>query len=183
MAQGVFRLLRDHKAKLFASVVPCGVKAPDTYEAKEYLRKDHVYLLERFYYFLKAERDHGILIMDRVEDSDDRRFVRQLQRYFSRTQKGTQRADHIVPAPLFVSSFLSVPVQAADLVVYSLNWGYRKEKWSMNAPVRERIQSDFAGWIDQLQYKARQKKGDHEHRLFGIVYVPDPYTGTGRSGA
>jgi hypothetical protein len=183
MAQGVFRLLRDHKAKLFASVIPRGIRAPDTYQAKEYLRKDQVFLLERFYYFLKAEREHGILVMDQVEDSDDRRFVRQLQRYYSKTQKGTQRADHVIPAPLFVSSLLSIPVQAADLAIYCLNWGYRRTSWQPNTAVRPKIKRDFGGWVDLLQYKSTQKRATHEKKLFGIVFVPNPYSGSGRFSA
>ena len=39
MTQGIFRLLRDHDAKLFASLIPRGVKPPTTFEATEYLRR------------------------------------------------------------------------------------------------------------------------------------------------
>jgi hypothetical protein len=39
MATGMFELLRQHKARLFASAIPCSVIKPDTYEAEEYLRR------------------------------------------------------------------------------------------------------------------------------------------------
>ena len=41
MATGMFELLRQHKARLFAAAIPRNVIKPDTYEAEEYLRKDH----------------------------------------------------------------------------------------------------------------------------------------------
>jgi hypothetical protein len=106
MAQGIFQLLRDHNAKIFASAIPRGVKAPTDKPAEEYLRKDHVFLLERFYYFCRKIQEQGLLVMDQVEEQADYRFVRKLERYFVKTTKGTQRADWIVPAPFFSSSYL-----------------------------------------------------------------------------
>lgn len=46
MARGMFQLLREHEAKLFAAAIPRNVTRPDTYEAEEFLRKDQVFLLE-----------------------------------------------------------------------------------------------------------------------------------------
>lgn len=66
MAQGVFRLLRDHDAKLFAAAIPRGVKSPKDYKATEYLRKDHVFLLERFYYFVRRRQEQGLIVRDQV---------------------------------------------------------------------------------------------------------------------
>ena len=122
MAQGIFRLLRDHDAKVFAAAIPRSVKAPDSTPAKQYLRKDHVYLLERFYYFCNKMQEQGLLVMDQVEEQNDYRFVRKLERYFVRTNKGSQRADWIVPAPFFSSSYLSIPIQVADVCIYCINW-------------------------------------------------------------
>lgn len=53
MARGIFQCLRDHDAALFASVIPCSVAKPATSAAEEYLRKDHVFLMERYFYFLE----------------------------------------------------------------------------------------------------------------------------------
>jgi hypothetical protein len=68
MARGIFRLLRSHEAVLFAAAIPKGVRRPPTREAEEFLRKDHVFLLERYFYFLDEKAEHGLLVMDQVED-------------------------------------------------------------------------------------------------------------------
>jgi hypothetical protein len=47
MATGTFELLRQHGARLFAAAIPRSVMKPGTFAAEEYLRKDHVFLLER----------------------------------------------------------------------------------------------------------------------------------------
>lgn len=75
MVRGLFQLLRDHRAVLFASVIPCGtgeVSGP----TEEFLRKDQVFLLERYFYFLEREKQNGLLVMDGTEKNLDRKFVR-----------------------------------------------------------------------------------------------------------
>ena len=173
MAQGIFRLLRDHDARLFASVIPRGVKPPVDSTAEDYLRKDHVYLFERFYYFVSRRQEQGLLVLDQVEEEHDMRFVRRLERYFVRTVKGSQRADWIVPAPLFSSSYLSIPIQVADVCIYCLNWGYRVPR-GMDRPTRPEIERDFGGWIDRLKFK-ELKKGNPKRWRYGIVFIENPY--------
>jgi len=174
MAQGIFRLLREHDAKLFAAAIPRSVKTPDGKSAEKYLRKDHVYLLERFYYFAHKKQEQGLLVMDQVEEQHDYRFVRKLERYFVRTTKGTQRADWIVPSPFFSSSYLSIPIQVADVCIYCINWGFRR--WEMNAPTRQKIEEQFAGWIRRLEYKdERSISYGRTKKVFGIVFVQNPY--------
>jgi hypothetical protein len=176
MAQGIFRLLRDHDAKIFAAAIPRGVKAPENTPAKEYLRKDHVYLLERFYYFCQKSQVQGLLVMDQVEEQSDYRFVRKLERYFVRTTKGIQRSDWIVPAPFFSSSYLSIPIQVADVCIYCINWGFRRRTWGMDAPTRPRIEEQFAGWIRSLEYKdKRLLSGGRAKTVYGIAFVNNPY--------
>lgn len=176
MARGVFRLLRDHDAKLFASIIPRGVKPADNFECKNYLRKDQVYLLERFYMFSRVHQQQGLLVMDQVEEQSDYRFVRQMERYFIRTTKGAQRADWIVPAPLFSSSFLSVPIQSADVCIYCINWGFRRTKWRMVAEKREEVAREFSGWIERLEWRHETHNRDgYPKRYFGINFVQNPY--------
>jgi hypothetical protein len=174
MAQGIFQLLRDHDAKLFAAAIPRSVRAPDNIPAQEYLRKDHVYLLERFYYFVHKQQEQGLLVMDQVEEQHDYRFVRKLERYFVRTTKGTQRADWIVPSPFFSSSYLSIPIQVADVCIYCINWGLRRGE--MNAPTRQKIEEQFAAWIRRLEYQDK-RPGSHgkTRKVLGIVFVQNPY--------
>jgi hypothetical protein len=174
MAQGIFQLLRDHDAKIFAALIPRSVRPPDNTPAQEFLRKDHVFLLERFYYFVQKQQEQGLLVMDQVEEQHDYRFVRKLERYFVRTTKGTQRADWIVPSPFFSSSYLSIPIQVADVCIYCINWGFRR--WEMNAPTREKIKEQFAAWIRQLEYRDRQHTSHgRTKKIFGIVFVRNPY--------
>jgi len=146
-------------------------------EAEEYLRKDQVFLLERFFYFLETKREHGILVMDEVDKAEDRRFVARLQADFTKTVKGRYRTTWIVPTPFFVASDMTYAVQAADVCIYCINWGFRVASVGMDAAVREEIALEFGPWLNRLQFRGQ---GYHEGEVFesfGIVYVPDPYAG------
>lgn len=175
MATGIFELLRDHRAKLFAAAIPRSVVKPPTYEAEEFLRKDQVFLLERYYYHLKQEGQYGLLVMDEVDKADDRRFVRRLEAYFRKTQAGRYRASWIVPTPFFVSSDMSYPVQAADLAIYCVNWGFRLPTRGMDAPVRKEIDEIFGKWLTRLQFRGQGYREGEVYDSYGIVFVPDPY--------
>ncbi|HYG64888.1 MAG TPA: DUF3800 domain-containing protein [Thermoanaerobaculia bacterium] len=175
MATGIFELLRQHKALLFAAAIPRSVVKPDTYEAEEYLRKDHVFLLERYFYFLEQKRQHGLLVMDQVEKDQDRRFVRRLEAYFRKTRLGRYRSAWIVPAPFFVSSDMAYPVQAADLAIYCVNWGFRLPTRGMDAPVRREIADHYGRWLAQLQFHGEGYRDGAVYDSYGIVFVPDPY--------
>ena len=177
MARGVFQVLREHKAVLFAAAIPCNVAKPQTSEADGFLRKDHVFLLERFFYFLELKREHGLLVMDEVEKTEDRRFVRRLQAYFTSTQTGRYRAQWIVPSPFFVASDMTYPVQAADLCIYCVIWGFRRPGIGMDAPVRKEIADEFQPWLTELQFEGDAYRDGKVYPCFGIAYVPDPYSG------
>ncbi len=176
MARGIFELLRDHGAVLFASAIPRDVTRPATYEAEEFLRKDQVFLLERFFYFLESKMEHGLLVMDEADETDDRRFVRRLESYFRKTQTGRYRATWIVPTPFFVSSDMTYPIQAADMCIYCVNWGFRLSASGMNAITRQEIATEFGPWLNQLQFRGEGHRDGEIFRTSGIVYVPDPYT-------
>jgi hypothetical protein len=109
------------------------------------------------------------------------RFVRKIERYFIRTAKGAQRADWIVPAPFFSSSHLSIPIQVADVCIYCINWGFRRNTGGMSGPVRDEIVEQFGGWIDRLAWQEKTQQRDGTIRkLFGIVFVKNPY-GSGKT--
>ncbi len=175
MARGIFELLTSHHAVLFAVAIPRSVKKPVTYEAEEYLRKDHVFLLERYFYFLEMRNEAGLLVLDETDKTEDRNFVRRLERYFTRTQTGRYRAARIVPTPFFVSSDMTSLVQAADVCIYSLNWGFRLPSSGMNAPVREEIAAEFFPWIRRLRFEMQVEDETGPYLVYGITYVPDPY--------
>jgi hypothetical protein len=129
---------------------------------------------------LEGQKQHGLLVMDEVEKTADRRFVRQIQRYFARTATGRYRSQWIVPAPFFVASDMAAPVQAADLCIYCVNWGFRLPSLGMDAAVRPEIEAEFRPWLEMLQFRGEGYREGHVFKSFGVAFVPDPYnTGTG----
>ena len=175
MARGVFQALQDHEAKLFAAAIPKSVERPATTVAEDYLRKDQVFLLERFFYFLEEKHEHGLLVLDEVNKAEDRRFVRRLEAYFRKTHTGRYRTAWIVPTPLFVSSDMTYAVQAADLCIYCVNWGFRLPSHGMDAPARDEIAGEFGPWVNRLQYAGEAYRDGKVYQAFGVVFVPDPY--------
>ncbi len=177
MARGIFEILQSYDARLFACAIPKGTKPPIDFRQPDYLRKDHVFLFERFFYFLEAQKDHGLLVLDESEKVEDRRFVSRVERYFSVTTPGRQRTAWIVPSPLFVSSDMSVGVQAADLCLYCINWGFRLAQWHNVGPVRPEIERDFKPQLERLQWQGDGYREGRVFHSFGIVFVPDPFDG------
>ena len=175
MARSVFSALRTFDATLFAAVIPASITKPPTKEADDFLRKDHVFLLERYFYFLQDREENGLLVFDEVDKVSDRRFVRRIERYFQRTKTGRYRAEWIVPVPLFVASDMSLPIQAADLVIYCVNWGFRLPSLKFDNLARSEIGDEFGPWINQLQYRGQGRREGRVFDSYGIVYVPDPY--------
>jgi hypothetical protein len=175
MASGIFQLLYEHKAVLIASAIPRDVKRPSTPEAELYLRRDHVFLFERFFYLLEQKKQYGILVMDEVDKTEDRRFVRRMERYFTKTANGRYRTTWIVPTPFFVSSDMTYAVQAADLCIYCVNWGFRVANIGMTAEKRDEIKDSFGPWLSRLQFHGQGYKNGKVFDLFGICFVPDPY--------
>lgn len=176
LTRGVFELLIQHEAKLFAAAIPRGTKPPAGFAQVDYLRKDHVFLFERFFYFLEEKHEHGLLIMDESDKTDDRRFVSRMRDYFTKTQVGRQRSYWIIPAPLFVSSEMSYAIQAADICMYCINWGFRLPSWKNVEPPRLDVTAEFSQWIGRLQWTGQGYREDKTYMSSGIVLVNDPYT-------
>lgn len=176
LARQTFVLLKRFDARIFASVVPRGVRRPENYRFDHYLRKDHVFLLERFFYFLELKREYGLLIMDETDKTEDRRFVGNLYSYFTKTQNGRYRTAWIVPSPVFVASEMAVGVQVADIAIYCINWGFRPPTWNFTGPDRAEIASEFGQAISGLQHTGSSQRGGQDYQHWSIVYVPDPYT-------
>ena len=173
MAHCIFRLLKKHEAKVFACAIPKGAKAPQNFdltETKNFLRKDHVFLFQRFFYFLEEKQEHGLIIMDESEKQNDRRFVARVTDYFTKSRPGRDMCKWIVPAPLFVASDMAVGVQAADVCIYCINWGFRPNNWNYEA--RGEISEYCRRYISQLRHDTENE----EYRSHSIVQVTDPYT-------
>ena len=182
MARSVFEALRRCEAQLFAAVIPSSAQKPAGFTEEDYLRKDLVFLLERFFYFLERRREHGLLVFDQIEKNSDQRFVRQMERYFTKTKSGRCRASVIVPAPLFVASDMTLPVQAADLAIYCVNRGFRLPKQGMDEPARPEIAEEFGPRLKALQYQEHVEREGRAFDSYGIIFVPNPY-GEGRHQA
>ena len=110
--------------------------------------------------------------MDETERSDDRRLVRRLERYFSLTQIGRERARRIVPTPLFVASDMTYPVQAADLCIYCINWGFRLPERGMEAVTRLEIAGEFGPLLSKMQWHGSGEKQGQTYITYGITYIP-----------
>ena len=171
MADGLFGLLERYDAVIFAAAIPRGAAKPPPGLEGDLLRKDHTFLLERFFYFLEEKREMGLLVMDEVEKTTDRRFFTRLHGYFTRTANGRERTRWIVPTPFFVSSDMALPVQIADLVVYSINWGYRFAE--MTAEVRPEIATRYGVRIRRLKWSGEGYDGAQTYRSHGIFCIPD----------
>ena len=176
MARGIFDLISSHDARVVAVAIPRNALKPPPDREPELLRKDLVFLLERYYYMCEYANEMGLIVLDETEKMQDRRFVRMLERYFAETTTGRYRSTRIVPSPFFVSSDMAYPVQVADVVVYTLNWGFRLPHVGMDAPVRQEIQDEFAGLIGNLQFRGEGYRDGNVFWTFGIAYVPDLYT-------
>jgi len=112
-----------YRAKAFAVAVEPSSPRP----TKEMLRKDYVYLFERFFYFLEdaGPREMGIIIFDEVGKNHSHLLLDQMEKYFKMTEKGRLRCNQVIPEPLFVQSDLSTGIRLADLIAYLVSWGYR----------------------------------------------------------
>jgi hypothetical protein len=130
---------------------------------------------ERFYYFLEERHEHGLIVMDETDKMLDRTFVRRMESYFTKTGTGRNRTYWIVPAPLFVSSEMTVAVQAADVCLYCINWGFRLASWGSDLKTRPEIAREFGPKLSRLQWEGEAYRDGNVFRTWGIVLVPDPY--------
>ena len=71
---------------------------------------------------------------------------------------------------------MSYPIQAADVCIYCINWGFRLPSQGMNASTRAEIGEEFGPWLSELQFQSEARKDKQVYPVRGIVYVPDPYT-------
>lgn len=172
MAQGIVDILIDLDAVIFATAIPRRSHRPSS-QYNDFLRKDQVFLFERFYYFLEEKNEYGLIVMDETDKKMDRWFVSRMKNYFTKTENGRSRADLIVPSPFFVSSDMVLAVQAADLCIYAINWGFRLPNRGMDAETRPEIGNMFGVGLNRLQFK--KQNHDQGFESFGITYVPNPY--------
>lgn len=160
-----------HGVQVFASVVEVDAPQPQG----RMLRKDFTYLFERFYHSLEAgeEHEHGIVVFDELDRTQSHRLSTQMRAYFQDTTTGRRRATRILPEPLWVHSDLTTLVQVADLVAYSLNWGWRL-KDRMTKPVREEL-LPYGLAAAELQFRGQRFDAQQQRHVpvFGICHIRD----------
>lgn len=163
----VLRAIASYNCRVFAAISSERVLADSP---EDFLRKDYVYLLERFFYFLE-DRDFssGIMVFDELEKAQSHILIEQIENYFKKTANGRQRSNLIIPEPFFVHSDLTTGIQLADLVAYLVCWGFRLGGMSKN--FRKEL-LPFVDLIKELRYRtSKNVKGIRECEIWSIIFV------------
>jgi hypothetical protein len=125
-----------------------------------------------------------LLFMDETDRTDDKRFIDRMSSYFTGTEKGRERSRHIMPVPFFVASEMNVGVQAADIVLYCINNGFRLARGQENTGTRADIQERYEKRLAHLQWMGSVDTRDAGWvNSQGIVHIPDPFTSRPRHPA
>lgn len=169
---GILDLLETEHASLFISAIPVGAKKRPPGPFPDFLRKDLVFLLERYDSLLKDNEETGLLVMDQVEKASDRRIGRLFSNYHLKTTNGRERAKRLVPVPLFVTQDLSYALQAADICLYAANWGCRWDT-RMTGDVRPEVQSRYEAKLKKLRFSGGGFDQARQFRDFGFIYIPE----------
>jgi hypothetical protein len=166
----VLNVAARHSVQVFASVVDIALPRP----APGMLRKDYVYLFERYFYYLEtlSPRERGLVVFDELEKSQSHVFIQQMAQYFLGTQTGRYRSSRVVPEPFFVHSDLTTGVFLADLAAYILGWGWRLGR--MPQPARPELKP-YADKLHEMQFQGQRpgRDGSGIMQLHGICYLED----------
>lgn len=164
----LLQLAANFRCKAFASIVNENFNFTDT---PDFLRKDYVYLFERYFYFLedKIEAPSGLIVFDETEKTQSQRLIQQIENYFKNTFKGRIRSTLVIPEPLFVHSDLTTGVQIADIIAYVISWSCRLN--GMEKPSRKEL-DQFVELIMPLRNKTTRVIDQiPEHDIWSIIYV------------
>jgi hypothetical protein len=166
----VLNIAARFNVQVFASMVD--PKAPRP--ARGVLRKDYIYLFERYFFFLEtlSIRERGLVVFDELEKSKAHGLLQQMAAYFLGTEDGKYQSSRIVPEPFFVHSDLTTGVFLADLTAYILGWCWRLKM--MPQPVRPELQP-YASKLHNMQFHGQKPKPDGSGvwQLHGITYIED----------
>lgn len=153
--------------KVFASISDNSIEVKD----KDLLRKDYVYLFERYYYFLKERLNEasGLVIFDELEKSKSHILISQIESYFKKSFKGRERSSLLIPEPFFVHSDLTTGVQLADLVAYVLSWGFRLN--GMEKEKRPELKEFVEQVLKMRHYSYEDVDETQKMKIWSITYV------------
>jgi hypothetical protein len=167
-AKQIFELCIRFRCKIFASIIADPGTIPDD---NNMLRKDYVYLFERFYYFLEDKKDQmqGIVVFDELDKSASHLVLSQMDRYFKSTLKGRTRSALIIPEPFFVHSDLTTGIQIVDFIAYILSWNFRAGK--LDKVCREELNA-YLELLKPMRYITSREIGDvQNHTIWSVVIV------------
>ena len=167
-AKQIFELCIRFRCKVFASIIADPGTIPDD---NNMLRKDYVYLFERFYYFLEDKKDQmqGIVVFDELDKSASHLVLSQMDRYFKSTLKGRTRSALIIPEPFFVHSDLTTGIQIVDFIAYILSWNFRAGK--LDKACREELNT-YLDLLKSMRYITSRQIGDvQNHSIWSVVIV------------
>jgi hypothetical protein len=172
-ADELLRILLEHNVAVFASRIPRGTDRPRE-KQEGLIRKDQFFLLERFDRFLRDQGQMGILILDESDKDLDRKYVSSLDRLVRNHETAKRFTETIVPSPFFVASDMSYLIQAADIVLYLLNWGFRL---SSRAPSPERMELEAldGGRIGKMVHRRQVRSGSKQFTSYSVFDVNDPW--------
>lgn len=168
--QEVLRICAAHRCRVFASIINPASPRP---ESRDHLRKDYVYLFERFCYFLEdtSAGAMGVVVFDELEKTQSHLLVGQMDRYFKSTATGRMRSTRIIPEPFFVHSDLTTGIQIADLVAYLVSWGFRTP--GMSQPAREEM-APLVERMCQMRHRAlRDRMGKPQFVIWSFAVIDD----------
>ncbi len=108
----VLNIAARFNVQVFASMVDPKAPRPP----RGMLRKDYIYLFERYFYFLETlpMRERGLVVFDELEKAKAHSLLQQMAAYFLGTEDGQYRSSRIVPEPFFVHSDLTTGVFLAS---------------------------------------------------------------------
>lgn len=166
----VLNIAARHNAQVFASIVDVDAPRPEA----GHLRKDYVYLFERYFYFLEtlSPRERGLVVFDELDKAKSHILIQQMAAYFLGTETGRYRSSRVVPEPLFVHSELTTGVFLADLTAYVLGWAWRTKRMSKSR--RDEL-SGLASKLHDMQFHGEKpdSQGAGTIQIHGILHLDD----------
>ncbi|HZZ29152.1 MAG TPA: DUF3800 domain-containing protein [Pirellulales bacterium] len=166
----VLDIAASFSVQVFASVTDPNSPRPTAGQ----LRKDYVYLFERYFYFLETlpPRERGLIVFDELDKSKSHILVQQMAAYFLGHETGRYRSSRIVPEPFFVHSDLTTGILLADLTAYIIGWAWRLNRMTQ---LRRDELSPYATKLHDMQFHGEKPKPDGSGvwPLHGIVYIDD----------
>jgi hypothetical protein len=164
-------LTHAYQCKIFACMLNKKSDFLNNTDVEALLRKDYVFLFEKFFFYLedKPEKPAGIMVFDEIGKQNSTKLITLTERYFKNTYKGRLRSSLLIPEPLFVHSDLTTGIQIADIVAYILSWAFRIK--DMVEPIRTEL-NPLLEILLLMRYRTeREMNGVEKFELWSVSYI------------